>query len=98
MGLFSKDKPTTETTHPTVADIPEGSFPEGAIDVGNITIVAASGGTGQWFLVRFVGVVLKKHLDRPEEAIPHWDRYLELAPNHHQAKKTRKALRKLRGK
>jgi thioredoxin 1 len=35
MGLFSKDKPTTETTHPTVADIPEGTFPGGAMDVGD---------------------------------------------------------------
>ena len=35
MGLFNKDKQTTDDKHPTVADIPEGEFPEGAIDVGD---------------------------------------------------------------
>jgi len=33
--FFNKDKPTTDDKHPTNADIPEGEFPEGAMDVGD---------------------------------------------------------------
>lgn len=35
MGLFNKPKQSTNEPHPTIADIPEGQFPEGAIDVGD---------------------------------------------------------------
>lgn len=35
MGLFSKDKSTGTTVHPKITEIPEGSFPGAALEVGD---------------------------------------------------------------
>ena len=33
MGIFNKDKSTSKTSHPKIADIADGEYPEGALEV-----------------------------------------------------------------
>ena len=44
----------------------------------------------------YAGAVQSQHLSAPEEAVAHWTRFLELAPDHEQAEQVRKALAKLK--
>ena|GEM_PF-6462809 len=43
----------------------------------------------------YAGEVKLRYLDKPAEAILHWNRVLELAPNHREAKNLRRALAEL---